>query len=81
MLVLTRKIGEAIQIGENIRITLVEADGGNIKIGIDAPRNVAVHREEIYRRILEENRSAAKTDESAMGALAGLFRNSPEKKS
>lgn len=74
MLVLTRKPGESIQIGDNIRITLVEVDGGNIKVGIDAPRSVAVHREEIYRRILDENRVAASASESAMGALAHLLR-------
>jgi len=74
MLVLTRKPGEVIQIGENIRVTLVEVDGGNVKIGIDAPRSVAVHREEIYRRILEENRSAVSRNDTSMGALADLLR-------
>jgi carbon storage regulator len=78
MLVLTRKTGEAIQIGENIRITVVEVDGGNVKIGIDAPRAVTVHREEIYRRILEENRSAANASDSGMGALANLLRGRPQ---
>lgn len=54
MLVLTRKVGESIRIGDDVKITIIEADGNNIKIGIDAPRSVKVHREEVFERILEE---------------------------
>lgn len=74
MLVLTRKAGEAIQIGDHIRIALIEVDGGNVKIGIEAPRSVAVYREEIYRRIIEENRSAVHVGGMDMGALAEMLR-------
>ena len=59
MLVLTRKVGESIQIGDDIRMTVLSAQGQNVKIGVQAPRSVTVHRKEIYERIVEENKRAA----------------------
>lgn len=59
MLVLTRKIDESIIIGDNIRVTVVDVRGEQVKVGIDAPRSISVHREEVYREIQEENRRAA----------------------
>jgi carbon storage regulator len=59
MLILARKPGEAIAIGDAIKIRVLEIKGGQVKIGIEAPDTVAVHREEIYLRIAEENRRAA----------------------
>lgn len=59
MLVLTRKSGEGIRIGNDIRIVVVEVKDNHVKIGIDAPMNHTVHREEIYQKILEENIRAA----------------------
>lgn len=59
MLVLTRKVGESIQIGENVRLTVLSIQGKHVKIGIQAPRDVSVHREEIYDKIVEENKSAS----------------------
>jgi carbon storage regulator len=53
MLVLTRKIGEEILIGDNIRLTISSIDGGKVRFGISAPRNVEVHREEVHKRIHE----------------------------
>jgi carbon storage regulator len=57
MLVMTRRIGERIVIGSNVTLTVLSVQGNQVRIGIDAPRNVPVHREEIYRRI-EVERSA-----------------------
>jgi len=58
MLLLTRKLGENIRIGDDVKITIVEVKGNHVKLGIDAPASVKVHREEIYERIQAENRRA-----------------------
>ena len=62
MLVLTRKIGEGIIIGDDISITIVEMKGGTVRIGIDAPREKKIYRQEVFDRIAEENRDAANWD-------------------
>ena len=59
MLVLTRKIGEGIVIGDDVKITIVEMKGGSVRIGIDAPRDRKIYRQEVFDRIAEENRDAA----------------------
>ena len=60
MLVLTRKTGEAIQIGDDIEITVVSIKGDQIKLGINAPKNIEIHRKEIYLEIQRENEDASK---------------------
>ncbi len=62
MLVLSRKTGEVITIGNDIKITLVSIDRGVVRLGIEAPRDVPVHRKEVYDRIVELNRQAATAD-------------------
>ena len=59
MLVLTRKLGESITIGDDIRVSIIEIKGKQVRLGIEAPQQTVVHREEIYQRIQEENRMAA----------------------
>jgi carbon storage regulator len=54
MLILTRRIGETIMIGDDIALTVLSVKGGQVRIGIAAPRDVAVHREEVYGRIKRE---------------------------
>jgi carbon storage regulator len=55
MLVLTRKLGERLKIGHAITVTVIEIKNGQVRLGIEAPPNIAVHREEIYQRIREQN--------------------------
>ena len=59
MLILTRKLNESIIIGDNIVVTIVEIDKGHVRLGVQAPKDIAVHRKEIYDRIQEENVKAA----------------------
>lgn len=73
MLILTRKLGENIRIGDKIRIVILDIKGGQVKLGIDAPPNVAVHREEIYERIREENRRATGISAKAIREVAQIF--------
>ena len=54
MLILTRKKGESLHIGDNIKIVITEIKGGDVRIGIDAPKELGVYREEIYKRIQSE---------------------------
>lgn len=54
MLILTRRINESIKIGDNVTISVLGVRGNQVRLGIDAPREVSVHREEIYQRILAE---------------------------
>jgi len=69
MLILTRKAGEAIVIDDNITIRLIEIKGNQIKLGIEAPEDIVIHRQEVYSRISAENRKAsllAKQDDLAV---------------
>ncbi|NLO18978.1 MAG: carbon storage regulator CsrA [Ignavibacteria bacterium] len=61
MLVLSRKIGEVITIGSEVKITVLNYDRGVVRLGIDAPKSIPVHRKEIYDKIIELNQQAART--------------------
>lgn len=61
MLVLSRKKGEAVVIGNNVTVRIIDVRGDQVRVGIDAPRSITVHREEIYRQVVEENAAAARS--------------------
>ena len=64
MLILTRRTNETLMIGDDIKITVLNVKGNQVRIGIEAPNDVAVHREEIYRRIQHE-KASDKTEQTA----------------
>ena len=79
MLVLTRKIDESIIIGDNIKIIVVDIRGDQVKIGIDAPREISVHREEIYKEIQAENLRAAMSSRAvSLDKIADMIKKGEE---
>jgi carbon storage regulator len=77
MLILTRRVGETVMIGEDITVTVLGVKGNQVRIGVNAPRNVAVHREEIFERIKREEAGDAPEgeggDDSEPTAMVGSF--------
>ncbi len=69
MLVLNRKAGESIRIGDEIELKIVSVEGGQVKLGIDAPKHVEIHRQEVYAAIQEENKEATMFSENLLELL------------
>lgn len=75
MLILSRKIDEKIKIGNDITITIIEVHGDQVKIGVEAPKNVKVFRQEVYNAIQTENKAAAveeKENKKAIDAVSAI---------
>jgi carbon storage regulator len=72
MLILTRRVGQCITVGENIVVKILEIDGTQVRVGVDAPRSVPVHRQEIYLALAEANRAAAENEAPSTLAPASL---------
>jgi carbon storage regulator len=66
MLILTRRVGETVMIGDDVTITVLGVKGNQVRVGINAPKHVAVHREEIYERIKREQNPDSSADEKPM---------------
>ena len=73
MLVLTRRLNQSIQIGDDIVVTVLEVRGDQVRIGIEAPRTTRIHRAEILQQIGQENAEAARSAPSDVDAVLGLL--------
>lgn len=74
MLVLTRKLKESIMIGDDIELSVLSIQSDQVKIGINAPKNIDIHRKEIYLSIQQENSQAAQTGTDAINNLNSFFK-------
>lgn len=73
MLILTRRPGESLYLGENIKITVLGMQGKQVKLGLDVPSDTTVYREEVYQRVIEENRKALATNNEDLMVAAELW--------
>jgi carbon storage regulator len=76
VLVLTRRSGESVMIGDDVVVTVLDVRGDVVRVGIKAPRCIQVHREEVYRELQKANREAASPSETAVEALSRMLRSS-----
>lgn len=74
MLALTRKKNEAIIINDNIEIKIIDIAGDKVRIGISAPKDISIYREEIYLQVLENNHKAADTSKAGLNKLKSLMK-------
>lgn len=72
MLALSRRVGESIMVGNDIEITIIEVKGEQVRLGINAPKSIPIHRKEIYLQIKEENQEVADST-SALDEIKHLF--------
>lgn len=79
MLILTRKLGESVTIGDDIKITILGVRGRQVRLGIIAPQKVTIHREEIYFKIQEENKRAADSAVDEVSMIATMIKENQEK--
>lgn len=73
MLILTRRPGESIYLGDNIRVTVLSLQGKQVKLGLDVPADMVVYRDEVYRRVVEENRMALAVNNDDLLVAAQLW--------
>ena len=74
MLILTRKLGESIAIGEQIKVTLIDIQGKQVKMGVNAPKDVPIHRQEIYEKIMGENLRASMASDRDLEEISRMFK-------
>jgi len=79
MLVLTRKLGEVIRVGDAVTVRVLEVKGNQVRLGVEAPTEVRIYREEVYRAIRKENEEAALREGEALESAAGAWRSQHEK--
>lgn len=75
MLILTRRVGESLYIGDDVRITVLSVQSKQVKIGLSVPSDMVVYREEVYLRVMEENKMALKNNNEDLFAAAMLWQD------
>lgn len=80
MLVLSRRLGESVVIGDNVVVTVLEIRGDVVRLGVDAPRAVQVRRQELLAEVTESNRAAASPDEDAVAGLSRMVGDKDEER-
>ncbi len=75
MLVLTRKLGEVLRVGQSITISIIDIKGKQVKIGIEAPVELPIYREEIYEKVQAENRLSSTLSIDEFGRIKEVFKN------
>ena len=80
MLILTRRPGESLYLGDKIRITVLGMQGKQVKLGLDVPSDTTVYREEVYRKVVEENRRALETSNNDLMVAAELWNGTQNEK-
>jgi carbon storage regulator len=80
MLVLSRRLGESVVIGDDVVVTVLEIRGDVVRLGVDAPRHVPVRRQELLAQVEESNRAAASPDEDAVTGLSRLVGDQDEER-
>ena len=76
MLILTRRAGQSLYVGDNIRVTVLGIQGKQVKIGLELPEDMTVYRDEVYQRVMEENRMAIQTSNEDLLVAATLWQDS-----
>jgi len=76
MLILTRRAGQSLYVGDNIRVTVLGIQGKQVKIGLELPEDMTVYRDEVYQRVMEENRMAIQTSNEDLLVAATLWPDS-----
>ncbi len=79
MLVLTRRLGETLCIGDNIRVTVLGVQGKQVKLGLDVPKDMIVYREEVYKRVQEENKRSILSNNADVLMVTALWNKTHKK--
>jgi carbon storage regulator len=79
MLVLTRKLGEVIRVGDSVTVRILEVKGNQVRLGVEAPSDVRIYREEVYRAIRKENEEAALREGASVDEASAAWQNDRKK--
>lgn len=81
MLILTRRSGESLYLGDNIKVTVLSVQGKQIKLGLEVPKDMTVYREEVYKRVQEQNKLAIESKDDDLLAVTALWQGKKKKSS